>query len=82
MKFNEFRNQVEDIKKRNRNCYGNYGIDYEIIWGGKDNSVVLDAEVSWPNLESSRLDDALWFAQALESACFEGAKLVGLEVEG
>lgn len=78
MKYNDFAKAVNDKLRDIEDWYGDFGITYKVVWNG---NYVADIEVCWSPVTACSCDSVHRFAEALNAAAFEAAKLTGLYIE-
>lgn len=78
MKYNDFAKTVNDTMRDITEWYGDFGITYKVIWNG---NYVADIEINWAPVNQCSCESVHRFAEALNAAAFEAAKLTGIYVE-
>lgn len=78
MTYNDFKNAIDQVKADNAEYYGDFGFDFIVEWGEND---VQNIFVTWPRLDSTYVEDAFRFGEALQAFCFDLNKLIGTVVE-
>jgi hypothetical protein len=79
MRLKDFEDYVVGLKNDNENAYGDWGIEWHLVWDA-DGCVVDDVEMSWPPLSDGDVVNVYRFAEALSAAAFDAARLVGMYV--
>ena len=80
MRYTDFEDYVSGLKNDNESCYGDWGIEWHLVWND-EGDVVEDVDISWPPMPDGSVTDVYRFAEALSASAFDAAKLVGIYVQ-